>query len=107
MAAYRTDSNAIEICDLGSGHSDVISIFSSLFLVNFPVSTLYLSSLMSDRNEISLRYNLGRFVFEFHKIWIGDDVIVKSFKLCPYLKFYWTYKLHTLYQYTTWRPSDD
>ena len=42
---------------------------------------------------ISLWYTLGRFVFKFHKIRIGDDVIMTSFKFspnnCPYLKFYW------------------
>ena len=29
---------------------------------------------------MSLRYNLGRFVFKFHKIRMGDDVIMTSFK---------------------------
>ena len=27
-----------------------------------------------------LRYTLGRFVFRFHKIWMGDDVIMTSYK---------------------------
>ena len=30
--------------------------------------------------SLSLRYALGRFVFEFDKIRIGDDVFVISFK---------------------------
>ena len=38
--------------------------------------------------SLSLTYALGRFVFEFDKIRMGDDVIVTSFKLypnnCPY-----------------------
>ena len=42
--------------------------------------------------SLSLRYSLGRFVFEFDKILMGDDVIVTSFKFsannCPYFKFY-------------------
>ena len=41
---------------------------------------------------MSLKYTLGPFVFKFHKIRIGDDVIMTSFKVssnnCPYLKFY-------------------
>ena len=49
---------------------------------------------MSDQNEIHfvVRYALGRFVFEFDKIRMGDDVIVTSFKFSvnngPYFKFY-------------------
>ena len=49
---------------------------------------------MSDQNEIqmSLRYALNRFVFEFDKIRMGDDVIVTSSKFsvnnCPDFKFY-------------------
>ena len=34
----------------GQGHSDVISIYSSQFSVNFP--TLYLNSIVVDQNEI-------------------------------------------------------
>ena len=53
---------------------------------------------------LSLRYPLGRFVFEFHKIQIGDDVIVTSFTFSainsPYFTFYQTNKLHTWYQCT-------
>ena len=32
---------------------------------------------------MSLRYTFGRFVFEFHKNRIGEDVIVTSFKFSP------------------------
>ena len=43
---------------------------------------------------MSLRYTFGRFVYKFHKIQMGDDVIMTSFKFspnnCPYLNFYWT-----------------
>ena len=46
---------------------------------------------MSDQNKIKF-VALGRFVFEFDKIQMGDDVIVTSFKFsannCPYFKFY-------------------
>ena len=42
--------------------------------------------------RMSLRYTLGRFVFKFHKIRMGDDVTMTSFKFsannCPYLTFY-------------------
>ena len=69
-------------------------------------SLLTLSSLMFDQNEIQyIRYTLGRLVLKFHKNWMDDDVIVTPFKLspnnCPYLKFFWTYKLRTWNQYTT------
>ena len=53
----------------------------------------------------SLWNTIGRFVFKFHKIRMRDDVIMTSFKFspnnCPYLQFYWTYKLRTWNQYTT------
>ena len=49
-----------------------------------------------------LGYALGRFVFEFHKNQMGDDVSVKSYKFspnkCPYFKFYWIYKPSLLVQ---------
>ena len=54
MVAYYTGSDFIETGNLawvkGQGHSDVISIFTSKFSVNFPTADL--SSLMSDQNEI-------------------------------------------------------
>ena len=68
---------------------------------------------MVDQNEfyMSLRYTLGRFVFKFHKIRMGDDVIMMSFKFSPnsypYLKFY-SVNLQTWNQYTTiQRPSNN
>ena len=30
--------------------------------------------------SVSLRYTLGRIVFKFHKVRMGDDVIITSFK---------------------------
>ena len=30
-----------------------------------------------------LRYTLGKFIFEFHKKGVGDDIIVTSFKFSP------------------------
>ena len=55
---------------------------------------------------MSLRHVMScRFVLKFHKIRMGDDVIRTPFKLspnnCPYLKYYWTYKLRTWNKYTT------
>ena len=48
-------------------------------------------------------YALSRLAFEFHKKWMVDDVLLTLFKFypnnCQYLKFSWTYKLHTWYQY--------
>ena len=47
---------------------------------------------MSNQNEIHLDMPLkiDRFVFELYKIWVGDDVIVTSFKFsannCPYFQ---------------------
>ena len=84
-------------------HRDAIS----LFLYNSPF--LALLCLIKMKYYMSLRYAFGRFVFKFHKNWMCDDYIVTSFKVsldkdnCPYLKFYWIYKLHTWYQYIiTW-----
>ena len=58
---------------------------------------------MFDQNEIRFGYTLGRIVFQFHKIWMGDDVIMTSFKFssnnCPYVKFHWTDKLRTWNEY--------
>ena len=52
------------------------------------------------KSGMSLRYAIGRFVFELSKIienQMDDDVIVTSFYFppnnCPYFKFYWTYNL--------------
>ena len=79
------------------------------FLYNSLItSLLWISALLCRiimKFSSSLRYALGRFVFEFDKIWMGDDVIVTSFKFsannCPYFKFHWTYKFHTWYKCTT------
>ena len=63
----------------GQGHSDVISIFlhDSLLTSLLTISALLCPIKM--KFSLSLRYALGRFVFEFDKIRMGDDVIVTSF----------------------------
>ena len=55
------------------------------------ISLLCMSALLCPINIkfiLSLWYALGIFMFEFDKIWMGDDVIVTSFKFsvnnCPY-----------------------
>ena len=78
----------------GQGHSDVIPMFphNSLFTYLLCISALLFFI------KMKFDMSLGWFVFKFYKNWIGDDIIVTSFKFspnnCPYLKFYWTYKLH-------------
>ena len=108
MVAYRTGSNPIEIGDLGSKVKVTMTLYPFFLHISQLTSLLWISALLCRiimKFSSSLRYALGRFVFEFDKIWMGDDVIVTSFKFsannCPYLKFYWTYKLHTWYQCTT------
>ena len=69
MAAYCIGSDPIEICDLTFEVKVTVTrypFFSQC--VNF--LTVYFSFLMSDLNTIDmpLRYALGRFAFEFHKL---------------------------------------
>ena len=89
----------------GQGHSDVIPIFlHNSLLTSLLCISAHLCSIKM-KFDMLLRYTLGRFVFKFHKIPMGDDVIMTSFKFsqnnCPYLIFYWTYKLRTWHQYIT------
>ena len=80
----------------------------SNFLHNYLLtSLLYISALFYQikmKFDKSLMYALCRFVFEFHKMRMGDDIIMMSFKSSaynfPYFKFYWTNKLHILYQWS-------
>ena len=82
---------------------------TNFFLYNSVLTSLFCISALLCSIKIKfgmwLRYTLCRFVFKFHEIRMGDDVIMTSFKFspnnCPYLKFYWTYKLRTWNQYTT------
>ena len=89
----------------GQGQSDVISIFLHNSLLTY---LLWISVLLCPINmkfSLLLKYALSRFVFKFHKNQTDDDVFVTSFKFsannCPYLRFYWTYKLYTWYPCTT------
>ena len=62
----------------GQGHSDVISIFLQNSLLT---SLLWISALLcliKMKFSLSLRYVLGRFVFEFDKIRMCDDIIVQK-----------------------------
>ena len=78
-------------CVKGKGHSDVIPIFLHNSLLNPLPCISALLCLIKIKFDMSLRsiYTFGRFVFEFNKIQIGDDVIMTSFKFspnnCPYL----------------------
>ena len=89
----------------GQGHSDVIPIVLHNFLLTSLLCISTILCLIKLKFGMLLRYTLGRFVFKFHKNRMGDDVIVTSFDFypnnCPYLNFYWTYKLRTWNQYTT------
>ena len=75
------------------------------FIITSLPCTSALLCLIRMKFGMSLRYTLDRFVFEFNKVQMGNDVVMTSFKFspnnCPYLKFYWTYKLRTWNQYTT------
>ena len=77
----------------GQGHGDVIPIYflhSSLLTSLLSTSALLWSIKM--KLIFSLRYALGRFVYEFDKIRMDDVVIGMSFNFsannCPYFKFY-------------------
>ena len=78
-------------CVKGKGHSDVIPIFLHNSLLNPLPCISALLCLIKIKFDMSLRsiYTFGRYVFEFNKIQIGDDVIMTSFKFspnnCPYL----------------------
>ena len=107
MDAYRTGSDLIEIGDLGSKVKASVTYYP--FLHNSLLASLLWISpflcLIKMKFSLSLRYALGRFVFEFHKIQMGDDVIMTSFKFSannyPYFKIYRTNKLHSWYLCTT------
>ena len=93
MAAYRTGSNSIEIGDLGSKVKVTVTWYP-FFLHNSLLTSLPCISALLCFIKMSLWYTLGRFVFKFHEIRMGDDVIMTSFKFSPnnypYLNFYWT-----------------
>ena len=103
LVAYCSRSNSIEIGDLGSKVKVIVSLYP-FFLHNSLLSfLLWISAVLCPikmKFSLSLRYALSRFVFEFDKIRMGDNVIVTSFKFsannCLYFKFYWTYKLYSL-----------
>ena len=80
-------------------------------LTSLPCNSALLC-LIKMKFRMSLRYTLGHLALKFHKIRMGDHVIMTSFKFNPnnwsYLKFYWTYKLRTWNQYIIiYRPSKD
>ena len=93
----------IKISDLGSKVKDTVTQYQC-FLHNYQLtSLLYISALVCINKlkfGIPLRYVLCRFLLEFYKHKMEDDVMVTSFKFspykCPYFKFFWTYKLHFL-----------
>ena len=76
-----------------------LSGFAILFLHNSMLTSLLCISVLlctiKMKFGLSLWYTFGRFVFKFHKVRMGDDVIMTSFKFSPnnfpYLKFYWIY----------------
>ena len=79
----------------GQGRSDATSIsFLHNSLLNSMVWISVLLCLMKMKFNVSLRYALGKFVFEFQKYQMGYNVIMTSFKFYPYnfqyLLFYQT-----------------
>ena len=86
MAAYRIGSNSNEIGDLGSKAK--VSVTQYLFFVHNSLlnSLICISAFLCPiemKFDMSLRYALGRFVFEFHTIGIDDDIIVTLFTFSP------------------------
>ena len=95
MAAYITGLDPIEIGGLESKVKVTVTQYPFFLHNSLLTSLLYISALLCTIKlnfSISLRYTLGRLVFEFHKIRMGDNVIVTSFKFSPnnfpYLKIY-------------------
>ena len=93
--AYCIDSDPIEIGELRSKLKVTVTQYSS-FLHNYLFTLLlyisFLLCLIELKFGMLLRYALYRFVVEFHKNQMGDDVMATSFKFslykCPYFKFY-------------------
>ena len=87
MGAYCTGSNYFEIGDLGSKVKVTVTKYP-FFLQNYLLTSLLCISalmicLIKMKYGMSLRYTLGRIVFEFHKSQRGYDVIVMSFMFYP------------------------
>ena len=107
--AYYTGSDPIG--DLGSKVKVTASQYPFFLHYSLLTSLLYISTLLfliKLKFGMPLRYALCRFVVEFHKNQIHDDVMVKfSPYKCSYFKFYWTFKLHFWYKHsTTWNTSN-
>ena len=85
--AYHTGSEPIEIDDLWS---KVKVTQYPVFLHNsLLISLMYISALLcliKLKFGMPIRYRLRRFVFEFHKNQMNDDVMVTPFKVSPYFK---------------------
>ena len=87
--------NPIETCDFGSKIKVTVTQYP-LFLQNsLLTSVLYITAHLCSIKlnfDMPLKYALSRYVVEFHKNQMGDDVIVTSFKFppykCPYFKYY-------------------
>ena len=95
MAAYNTDSNPVEIGDLGSKVKVTVTqglypffLHNSLLTSLFCISAL-LCLIIMKFSLMSLRYSVIMTLFMF------------SPNNCLYQDFYWTYKLRTWNQYTT------
>ena len=95
MVASYIGSNPIEFSDLGSKVKVTVTYYP-FFLHNSLLTSLPCISgflcLIKMKFGMSPIYTLGRFVYKFHKIRMGDDIIMTSFKFspnnCPYLEFY-------------------
>ena len=105
LALAQTLLNLVTLGQRSRSQWPITIIFLHNSLLTFLPCISVLLCLIKMKFSMSLRYTLGRFVFKFHEIRMGYDVIMTSFKFspnnCPYLKFYWTYKLRTWNQYTT------
>ena len=79
MVAYRTCSNPIEIGDLGSKVSDIISFFLHNSLMISLLCFSALSCPIKMKFGMLLRYALSRLAIAFDKNRMGDDIIMTSF----------------------------
>ena len=81
MVAFRTGSNPIEFSDLGS-KVKVTVMYYPFFLHNSLLTSLPCISafvcLIKMKFSMSLIYILGQFVYKFHKIRMGGDIIMTS-----------------------------
>ena len=94
MVAYYTGSDPIEIGDPWSKVKVTMTQYPFYLYNSLLTSIIWISGMVCPikmKSDVLHRYALGKFVVEFHKNGMGDDVFVTSFKFspynCPYLNF--------------------